>query len=211
MPMIATPRELIKQTTGATIEPITVEQYHEMMRAGILLEGAPIELIDGMIVRKDRGDRGDEIMAGPRHSSAVGSLDFQLRAVESLGFHCRTQMAIALAPTQEPEPDLAVVRGSRKLFFQRHPSPEEIVAVIEVADSSLNYDRTTKQSLYAAAEIPLYWIVNLVGDILEIYSRPIAEERRYAERCELRSGEMASLEVAPGKAISVAVGEMFPH
>ena len=209
--MIATLRELTRQTTGATIEPITVEQYHEMMRTGILLEGSPIELIDGMIVRKDRGDCGDELMHGPRHASAVRKMARLLRDVERFDCFCQIQLPVTLAVSQEPEPDAAVVLGNEEDFNERHPASSDIVAVIEVADSSLSYDRTTKQAIYAAAEIPVYWIVNLVGDILEVYSRPIAEERRYAERCELRSGEIASLEIAPGKVISVAVGEMFPH
>ena len=72
----------------------------------------------------------------------------------------------------EPEPDVAVVRGDSRDYKDRHPEPSEIPLVVEVADSSLEFDRTTKQAIYASAKIPVYWIVNLIDRCLEVYSEP---------------------------------------
>lgn len=206
----ATLRQLAKSVSGAALLPITVEQYHEMMRTGILLEGSPTELIDGVIVLKDRGDRGGILMAGPRHTSAVGQLDFHLRAVAAHGFLCRNQSALTLGPTQEPEPDLAVVRGPRQHYFHRHPGPAETIVVVEVADASLSYDRTTKYAVYAAAAVPVYWIVNLVDEAVEIHSDPLPEERRYRTRSVARAGETLTLDLGPGQSLSIAVADIIP-
>lgn len=209
--MMATATPSLPRTSfGAIIEPITVDQYHEMMRTGILLEGSPIELIDGVVVRKDKGDRGSNSMAGPRHASAVLQLDFHLRGVEAFGFHCRNQSAASLAVRQEPEPDLAIVRGQRKDFFQCHPRPDEIAVALEVSDSSLKYDQTTKQRIYATANIPIYWIVNLVDNQLEVYTQPLPEEDRYGDKAVFHPAQTVTLELATGQVLSLAVGEMFP-
>jgi len=208
--MAATLIQRVKEDLGAAIFPITVDAYHSMMRSGILREGDPIELIDGIIVRKDRGDRGGELVQGTRHAAAISRLERILRPVEALGGFRRIQVPVTLAPTQEPEPDVSVILGKEDDFVARHPGPKDIAALVEVAHSSLNYDRTTKQAIYAAVRIPIYWIVNLVEGILEVYTQPRTDEPAYADRTDFRSGESVSLEVSPGQVLVVAVSELFP-
>ncbi len=151
------------------VVPLTVEQYHRMLAEGILREGEPTELIDGILVRKDRSDRGGNPMAhGPRHALTLKRLDRLLRPAEACGYHLHLQLPVTLAGIQEPEPDVAVVRGSPEDYQGRHPGPQDIGAHIEVSDSTLDYDRTTKQRLDATAGIGLYWIINLPESQIEV-------------------------------------------
>ncbi len=209
--MTATLLERAKDNLGTHIFPITVDAYHSMMDSGILREGDPIELLDGIIVLKDRRDHPEsQSMVGLRHVNAVDQLDDVLRRVESLGCFRRLQNPVTLATTQEPEPDGVVIRGKQADFAARHPGPRDIALVVEVANSSLSSDRTTKQAIYAAAGIPVYWIVNLIDDILEVYTQPRTEERSYALRTDYRLDQTVTLDVSPGKVLTVAVAELFP-
>src|SRR5439155_22723834 len=104
--------------------PFTVDQYHRMIESGILREGEPTELIDGILVRKDRSDRGGTAMAhGPRHALTLKRAERLLRCVDPFGWHLHVQLPVTLSATQEPEPDLAVVKGRPEDYLERHPGP----------------------------------------------------------------------------------------
>src|SRR5262245_50120911 len=84
--------------------PLTVDQYHRMIETGIIREGDPRELIDGIMVRKDRSDRGENPMAhGPRHALVLKRLERLLRGVEGFGWHLHIQLPVTLSAVQEPE------------------------------------------------------------------------------------------------------------
>lgn len=188
------------------IVPLSVEQYHGMLAKGILREGEAIELIDGMLVRKDRADRGGDPMAhGPRHAMSVKRLQRSLRVVENHGYHLHCQLPVTLANIQEPEPDLVVVRGREEDYEHAHPGPTVIAAIMEVSDSSLGFDRTTKQELYATVAIPVYWIVNLVDQQIEVYQNPEPAQGRYGQRMDYRAGQTVSLDLGSGVVVEVAV------
>jgi Uma2 family endonuclease len=87
------------------------------------------------------------------------------------GWRAQTQLPITLADS-EPEPDGALVRGDRRTFDHRKPVPDDFGVVIEVADTSLRFDRLVKLEDYARAGIPVYWIVNLVDGQVEVYADP---------------------------------------
>lgn len=72
----------------------------------------------------------------------------------------------------EPEPDITVVRGDRRDYADRHPGPEDIALIVEVSDSTLNRDQTAKKKVYALANIPVYWIINLPANYIEVYTQP---------------------------------------
>jgi Uma2 family endonuclease len=187
--------------------PLTVDQYHEMIATGILREGDSIELIDGILVRKDRSARGSNPMSHePSHASGVQALLRRLCPVEERGFHLRGQLPVTLGTMREPEPDLALVRGPEEQYRDQHPGPRDIVALVEVSDSSLTFDRTTKQRLYASAAIPIYWIVNLV----EVYQDPQPAEGRYARRTDYLRGQTVTLTLGPDLEVNVAVAELLP-
>jgi Uma2 family endonuclease len=193
------------------IVPLSVDQYHKMIANGILREGDSIELIDGMLVRKDRAAQGGDPMShGPRHALAVKRLLRPFRKVEEYGYHLHSQLPVTLGAVQEPEPDLAVVRGREEDYGNRHPGPPDVAAVMEVSDSSLTLDRTTKQRLYATAGVAVYWIVNLVDNQIEVYENPQPEEGKYGRHTDYRKGESVTLALGPGFDVQVSVADVLP-
>jgi Uma2 family endonuclease len=151
---------------GMPEEPVvrlSLEQYHEIVRAGIVDEGEPIEFLDGWLVPK--------MMKTPAHRTATELARRALEAALPGGWHAASQEPLTLAHS-EPEPDVSVVRGEVRDYLERHPAAREVALVVEVADSSLRRDRILKKRLYAQAGIPVYWIVNLVETRLEVYLQP---------------------------------------
>lgn len=187
----------------ATIAPLTVEQYHAMARAGILEEGAPIELLEGYLVEK--------MTKHPPHSVATQLTQDAIRRVLPLGWRTMTQDPITLVDS-EPEPDVAVVRGDARRYLARHPGPTEVTLVVEIADSSLGVDRGAKQRIYARAGIPLYWIVNLVDRCVECYAAPVgpAQNPRYSSVGAYPAGEHLPLVIDGVEAGSIAVDDILP-
>lgn len=190
----------------------TLDQYHQLNEAGILPDGSPIELIDGVLVMKDRRDdsRSNPMTHGFRHAFLIGRLrEVTEPLVAPHGFYVRTQLPVTLPPDSEPEPDLVVVKGSNKDYSERHPGPGDIELVVEVAFSSQARDRRTKVRLYAAAGLHQYWIVNLKTGVLEIYGDPILSESRYAKVESLSGNQIASLTLSTGRIVQVDVATLF--
>ena len=136
-------------------------EYERLVDLGVF-QGDPVELIGGQLVVAEP--------QGSRHATAVGAADDALRAVLPPGWIVRAQMPVALDDESAPEPDLAVVPGARADYRAAHP-PRPALA-LEVADSSLDFDREHKGSLYARAGVQDYWIVNLIDRVLEVYRDP---------------------------------------
>lgn len=146
-----------------TVAPLTVEQYHAMARAGILEEGAPIELLEGYLVEKRTKH--------PPHRVATQLVERALRQVIPADFHTAMQEPVTLE-NSEPEPDVSVVLGAFRDYSERHPYAHETPLVVEIADATLERDRYSKKRIYARAGIACFWIVNLVDRIVEVYSVP---------------------------------------
>jgi Uma2 family endonuclease len=142
---------------------LSVEQYHEMAEAGILTTEDRVELIEGILVKK--------MTIYPLHAFAVESLADRIKALAIAGWCYRSQQPITLAGS-EPEPDGALVRGDQADYCEQHPAPPNIGIVVEVAESSLRRDRGIRKRMYAKAAIPVYWIVNLVDKVVEVYASP---------------------------------------
>ena len=155
---------------------LTVEQYHRMLATGVLDDGEPIELLDGVLVPKDRGDG---VTMNPQHRLAVSRLMSLGPRVEALGGHLQLQSPLTLEPLQEPEPDGMLVHGRPERYVDRHPGAADVGCVIEVSSSSLERDRTTKQRIYAQAGIAQYVIVNLVDRRVEVYEEPKPDAGHY--------------------------------
>jgi Uma2 family endonuclease len=151
-------------------------EYYRMAEAGIFRPNERVELIDGEILTKS----GQTSV----HSIALLLAAEALRAACGKGFDVRPQLALALSETSEPEPDLAVVAGSPRDYRDAHPSTA--LLVVEVAETSLAFDRGVKKALYARAGIPEYWIVDLGERALEVYRSPhganYRDRRRLGER-----------------------------
>jgi Uma2 family endonuclease len=193
------------------IERLNVHQLHQMIELGILREGEPIELIDGILVRKDNSDAGGDPMThGPKHAFCVQQVMELNAEAKPHGWHLRQQLPITLTDNREPEPDVALVRGGIADYQDCHPGPSDCAAVIEVADSSLEYDRTVKAPIYASAQIPVLWIVNIPDRQIEVYQSPHAAEGRYDERTDFKCGQTAPLDLGEGASVVVKVDSILP-
>jgi Uma2 family endonuclease len=174
-------------------------EYERLIDLGAFRPGERLELVGGaLLVCEPQG--------GP-HFTAVGLAEDALRQVFGSGWTVRAQDPIALDEDSEPEPDLAVVPGSRRDHSRSHPSHP--VLLVEVADSSLPFDRGEKASLYARAGIADYWILDLSGRVLEVYREPVAAPHaqyghRYGATTTLGPRDMVSPLAAPTAAILVA-------
>src|SRR5438128_2413775 len=133
-------------------------EYERLVDLGVF-EGDPVELIGGQLIVAEP--------KGSPHATAVGMANDALRAILPPGWIVRVQDPLALDDESAPEPDIALVRGSRADY--RHAHPARPALAIEVAQSSLSFDRQQKGSLYARAGVQDYWIVNLVDGVLEVY------------------------------------------
>ena len=192
---------------GTGIVPLTIEQYHRMLETGILTEGAPIELLDGLLVAKVQGEG---MTVNSRHSRVVSRFLDLVAELRGRGCGFRAQSPVSLPPYDEPEPDAAIARGSLDDYAERHPGGEDLSCVIEVADTSLTRDRTTKRSIYAAAGIPQYLIVDLAGRWIEVDEDPDAKTRSYRSRRLLTAEDEVLLRLPGGDRLTVPARPYLP-
>lgn len=183
--------------------PLTVEQYHEMARAGILIDGDPIELLEGWLAKK--------MTKHPPHRVATRKTRIRLESVVPAGWSVDTQEAITTSDS-EPEPDVSVVRGDTAELLDRHPGPDEVGLLVEVADASLERDRGWKKRIYAAARIPVYWIVNLIDRHVEVFTQPTGsgEQADFASRQVCQAQDTIPV-VLDGKELGqITVADLLP-
>ena len=146
----------------------TLEEYHRLGELGFWGEDERVELIRGEIITMPT--------KRPPHSVCNTYLVQELILLVGKRAIIRGQEPIILPADSEPQPDVAIVRNRGDRYLSSHPHPEDVLLAIEIADSSLNYDRETKLSLYAEDGILDYWIVNLGENHLEAYSQPYQEQ-----------------------------------
>jgi Uma2 family endonuclease len=174
-------------------------EYERLVDLGAFEDGEPVELIGGQLIVAEP--------KGSEHATAVEMAGYALRAAVPAGWIVRGQNPISLDDESAPEPDIAVVRGS--LTDYRHAHPARPALIIEVAETSLRFDRIEKGSLYARAGIVDYWIVNLVDRVVEVYRDPEADLTapygwRYASVERFRPPAALTLLGAPAAPIPVA-------
>jgi Uma2 family endonuclease len=187
------------------------EDYHRMIKNGVLEEGSPYELLDGQVVRKLRSAANeDPLRVSSLHATAVLLLGRLDRAFTKLGCHVTTQQPVALTPFDEPEPDGAIVRGTIREYAKRQPGPADVQCVIEVADASIGRDRTYKQRIYADSGIPVYAIVNLPDRVVELYTDPLKGKGRYGRLVTLSPKQSLEFPAAGGKSLKVPIRRLLP-
>jgi Putative restriction endonuclease len=142
---------------------LSVEEYHRMGDLGLLKPDERVELIHGLLVEKP--------VVTPPHAFAVTKLQKFFDQLVPVQFLTRVQLPITLSDS-EPEPDLVIARQTESEYFDRHPGPDNIRLVVEVAVSSLAFDQGEKLALYAAQGVETYWIANLVDKRFEVYTHP---------------------------------------
>ncbi|BAY65266.1 hypothetical protein NIES22_53690 [Calothrix brevissima NIES-22] len=147
-----------------TAKRFTIAEYHRLAELGFFKEGERVELINGEIINM--------AAKGTPHSVCLTRLSRELFQLVKEQGTIRTQDPITIADNSEPEPDLVIARNRSDDYLANHPTPSDILLLIEIADSSLKYDQEVKLPLYAEAGISDYWIFNLVDNYLECYSEP---------------------------------------
>lgn len=195
------------QTITTPFAPITssgngeflwsLERYHHAIEHGTLTEDDKVELLYGKLI---------EIMpAGTLHEECVTLLDDFFRDRFGGRYRYRQEKSVSLPPqTSEPEPDFAVV--AKKKYGRHRPVAGDVYLIVEVASSSLEKDRTSKASLYAAAALPEYWIVNLPDRQIEVYTKPAPDSGRYYALNTHHDGETFTSPFAG----EVTVAELLP-
>lgn len=172
----------------------STEDYHRLAELGILSPDARVELIDGAI--------HDMSPIGPFHSGMVNRLIrlFSLRAKGR--WIVSAQNPVGLDNFSEPQPDLLLLSPAPDDYVSHHPTPHDVFLLIEIADSSLEFDQNKKLPIYARAGIVELWIVNLHESVIEIYREP--HFTGYEKKTVLRPGDKASPAAFPDISIDVA-------
>jgi len=175
----------------------TVAEYERMGQFGIFSEDARVELVCGEII--------DMSPIGERHAACVDFLTQFITLRLRHGAIVRVQNPVRLDDYSEPQPDITVLKRRDDFYRHAHPRPEDVLLVIEVSDTTLEYDRKVKVPLYAAAGIPEAWVVNIAEESIEVYGDPEGGEyrsvRSYARGRRLQSHTLASLRVSVSKVL----------
>ena len=171
----------------------TVAEYRRMVGAGILSEDDRVELIDGEVVAMTP--------IGARHAACVDSVN--LAMVTGVGDKAivRIQSPVRLNLYTEPEPDVVLLRPRADFYASRHPGPEDILLIVEIADSSIDYDQDVKARIYAECGVPEYWLADLNANVVSCYSGP--HERTYRSRQQYRRGQTITPQMVPRCPVAV--------
>jgi Uma2 family endonuclease len=176
----------------------TVDHFERMIEAGVFQEDDRVELIDGEVVAM--------AALGLRHSESVRRCNRGLSRRAGDTAVVDVQNPLDLRPHARPEPDVMLLRAPDSRYFGRLPAAEDVLLVVEVAESSLATDRDQKIPLYARAGIPEAWLVNLIDDLIRVYREPTPDGYRVIQTA--RRGENISPLAFPAWAIPV--DELLP-
>jgi Uma2 family endonuclease len=181
----------------------TVNEYHRLIETGIVNEDDNIELLEGYLVRKSS--------RSPLHAAAIQKGNKEWFRVLPAGWDFRVLCGVTLTES-ELEPDIAIVRGDAKVYLTRHPTTADIGLVVEISDSTLASDRDARGRIYAHASIPAYWIVNLNGRQVEVYTSPSGPDLdpKYRQRVDYHAGDSIPLNLGGTPLPPVAVQDLLP-
>ena len=181
----------------ATTYKFTFDEFYRLYETGFINSKDRIELLNGELIIMHA--------IGYRHAQAVTNFVFELGEQARRRYMISPQNPVVLEEYSAPQPDLILVPLSRR-NAKRHPTPSEVFLIIEVADSSLQYDRGDKMRAYAACGITEFWILNLEDDVLEIFRQP--EGNGYRESLTIPSDGTASPLAFPD--VSIPLADIIP-
>jgi hypothetical protein len=199
----ASPLRPVGRPEWAALRRFTVPEYHAIIAAGILKSGDPVELIDGYLVQK--------MSRNPPHDAALDLFRAAVATYVKNAPMVRSQQAVTLMDS-EPEPDFALVRGGPRSYAARHPRPADILLIVEVSDTSLDLDRGLKGVSYARNGLPVYWVVNLVEEQVEVFTDPdpAATPPGYTTRTVYTRGQSVPVQLGTPVVASVPVADLLP-
>ena len=157
-----------------------ISDWHQMGKQNLFLPDARMELIEGEII--------DMVPIGTSHAGCVSWLNHFFVTQVAGSAIVKVQDPVQLGNFSEPQPDLMILRPEPHFYRKRHPTSVDVLLLIEVAESTLNYDRRTKMPLYARYGIVEAWIVNLEQNCIEVYLKPQAAG--YQKQHIFQSGEV---------------------
>ncbi len=172
-----------------------VDDYHRMAEAGILSEDDRVELIDGEIIAMTP--------IGPRHNAAVNRANRALVTAVSDHAIVQVQGSVRLDQFREPQPDIVLLRPQPDFYASRLPGPSDILLIIEIAESSLAYDRDVKARIYAQSAVQEYWLVDVEDRTVSCYSEP--RDGTYQTFRQLHAGQSLAPAALPQCAIPADV------
>jgi Uma2 family endonuclease len=183
------------------IHRMTIDEYERMVASGGIASRNRFHLINGYLV--------DKMTHNPPHAISFQLCGGELGRVTPPGWRVRPALPIRL-PDQdsEPEPDHCVVRGAIVDYAERHPGPDDIALVVEVADTSLAEDRAYAANLYGPAGIPACWVVDVQGRRIEVYTGP--GPRGYASTETFAEGQSVPVVIGGQEVGRIAVEDMLP-
>jgi Uma2 family endonuclease len=164
-----------------------VAEYYRMAVAGVFSEDDRVELIEGEIVEMNP--------IGSRHAACVGRLTKLLERLAGDRSIVWVQNPVQIDDSSEPLPDVALLKLRDDFYAQANPQAADVLLLIEVADSSVEYDRDIKIPLYAESGVIEVWLINLPKETVEIYSRPL--DGKYQETRLVKRGESISTKSIP--------------
>jgi Uma2 family endonuclease len=178
---------------------ITTDEFERIIAAGLLHDAVELELIDGELVTK--------MAKSPEHGWSTRKVRKELDSRLPAGWTSMQEQSVRIPPHDEPEPDVAIVRGTDDDYMHRNPDPADVALLVETAYSSLAEDR--RQGItYAAAGIPVYWILNLVDRQVEVYTRP--GPAGYQARADYLSGQQVPVVIDGRPCGAIPVDEILP-
>jgi Uma2 family endonuclease len=188
--------------TQSGFRPLSVAGYHTLIDMGELTEDDRVELLEGHMVLKMPQNRS--------HSIVSTTAEEHLRAAKPPDWRLLVGKPITL-PDSESEPDITLVRRDWAAVRSRHPEPPDVGLVVEVADTSLVIDRTDKTRIYARANLPVYWIINVVDRQVEAYTdpRPADPVPAYAARTDYRVGDAVPLVLDGQTVAQISVADLL--
>jgi Uma2 family endonuclease len=172
---------------------ITACEFERMVEGGVFGEDARLELIEGEIIEMSP--------IGKRHAACVDALNWWLNRLIGDAATVRVQNPILLDDLSEPQPDIALLRPRADFYRESLPTPADVLLVVEVADTSVEYDRKLKLPIYAWAGVAEVWIVNLPEEKIETYSSPSGDA--YEDSARHGRGEEVSSQTITGLTIKV--------
>ncbi|TAE58307.1 MAG: Uma2 family endonuclease [Nostocales cyanobacterium] len=175
----------------------TVNQFHKMAESGILSENDRVELI--------RGEMIDMSPIGTRHSGCVLFLTNSLPLLLGKLALVSVRNPVELDEISEPQPDIALLKPRPDFYSNSHPQPEDIFLLIEVADTTVKYDREVKIPLYAEANISEVWLIDVNQELIEVYRHPI--QGIYQDIQTLEKNQSLSILAFPD--VNINVSEIF--
>ena len=188
--------------TSATTR-LTLDEYRRRAALGEFSASKAAELLEGVVVPKVRQSL--------KHEAALERIQDVLGKLVPNGWHMRIQQPFVTGNSQ-PEPDVAVVRNALDNYEGRSPAPEDVAIVIEVADASLLMDRRLKNRIYSRANIPTYWLLNLLDSQLEVLTQPSGPVQlpAYQEERTYRIDDRVDVIVLEDVGQLVRVGDFIP-